>query len=347
MASENKDITDKADRKKDHIEMAFEAVVDKKLLDERFYYEPLLSGHPQGKAHSFSFLGKEMKNPLWVSSMTGGTKWARKINANLAQACAEFGLGMGLGSCRPLLDGSQHYIDFDVRHIIGNEQPLFANIGIAQLQELQSRNEEARLEELVDKLQTDGLIIHVNPMQEWLQPEGDRYFIPPLESISSFLESSDIPLIVKEVGHGFGPESMKALLKLPLAAIDFGANGGTNFSKLEMMRSGDEKRRLYRSLAFVGHSSEDMLQMLNVLVKELGKNCACRQVIISGGVPQFLDGFYLVENSSLPAVYGQAGAFLRNARDDYNTLQKFVQGQIDGYRLADQFLRIRKSLKAG
>lgn len=326
--------------------MAFDSTVDKGQLDERFYYEPFLAGHPsEGRAGSFSFLGKQMRYPIWISSMTGGTKWAKKINHNLAKACREFGLGMGLGSCRPLLDGSQHFEDFDVRDIIGPDQPLFANIGIAQLQRLQKDKAEEKLEALCHDLRVDGLIIHVNPMQEWLQPEGDKIFGSPIESIAAFIESSNTGLIVKEVGHGFGPESMKALLKLPLMAIDFGANGGTNFSKLEMMRSDPQKKEIYKPLSFVGHSAEDMLVMMNNLVDEMGAERKCGELIISGGVKNFLDGYYLVENSTLPAIYGQAASFLRNAREDYSELKKYVKQQTEGYQLARQFLSIRKSLR--
>ena len=93
-----------AERKKDHIELAFRSQIDKQDLDSRFYYEPLLSGHPErGSLPGFEFLGKSLKAPLWVSSMTGGTEMAKTINQNLARACKDFGIGMGLGSCRSIL----------------------------------------------------------------------------------------------------------------------------------------------------------------------------------------------------------------------------------------------------
>jgi isopentenyl-diphosphate delta-isomerase len=88
-------------RKHDHIELAFQSQVGAALLDDRFFYEPLLAAHPQpGSLPAIPFLGTSLRAPLWVSSMTGGTALARTINRNLARACAEFGMGMGLGSCR-------------------------------------------------------------------------------------------------------------------------------------------------------------------------------------------------------------------------------------------------------
>ncbi|RMG80710.1 MAG: type 2 isopentenyl-diphosphate Delta-isomerase, partial [Bacteroidetes bacterium] len=328
-----------AERKKDHIELAFRSQVLSGELDDRFYYEPLLSAHPQG-AHfePFSFLGKAMRVPVWVSSMTGGTAEAKTINHNLARACRDFGMGMGLGSCRVLLFEDAMLPDFNVRPIIGDDLPLFANLGIAQLEQLSGQNDWRRVRELLDKLSADGLIIHVNPLQEWLQPEGDRFQKPPLETIQECLEKLDCPLIVKEVGQGMGYRSLRALFELPLAAVDFAANGGTNFARLELLRSDPEKQAIYASLAHVGHSAEEMVDMTNEIVAALGAGLRCREVIISGGIRSFLDGYYLTEKLSLRAVYGQASGFLKYARQDYDTLYNYVKTQMDGLALARAFL---------
>ena len=177
-------------RKQDHIQLAFEAQVASAALDERFYYEPLLAAHPKaGDDTSFEFLGKTMRAPLWVSSMTGGTEYASRINKNLARAAAEFGFGMGLGSCRGLLTSDEYLADFDVRAIIGPDLPLYANLGIAQLEVLLAEKKLHLITELVNKLRVDGLIIHVNPLQEWLQPEGDQFAHPPLDTIRRMLDA--------------------------------------------------------------------------------------------------------------------------------------------------------------
>ena len=129
-------------RKQDHIEMAFASQVIQQELDHRFYYEPLLNPHPQKTDLSLDFLDKSMKVPIWVSSMTGGTKMARIINHNLARACGEFGMGMGLGSCRSLLYSDEYLPDFAVRSLIGPDYPLFANLGIAQLEQLIAKDKQ-------------------------------------------------------------------------------------------------------------------------------------------------------------------------------------------------------------
>ena len=332
-----------AERKQDHIELAFESQVSSQNLDRRFYYEPLLAPHPEGnQLPPTRMLGKTLHVPLWVSSMTGGTEWAERINHNLAQACRDFGMGMGLGSCRSILFSDERFGDFDVRDLIGEDQLLFANLGIAQVEEIWRAGRWTAILDMLDRLRADGLIIHVNPFQEWLQPEGDRLQYRPIEVILEALAKLERPLIVKEVGQGMGMESLRALLELPLAAVDFAANGGTNFAKLELFRGSELHRSVYERLALTGHSAEEMLHWTNSLCEELGERRKCRNIIISGGVRSFLDGYYLVEKAVMPAVYGQASAFLKHARGDYQELHAYVKTQVEGLNLARAFLKIRE-----
>ena len=329
-------------RKQDHIQLAFAAQVAANQLDGRFFYEPLLAAHPSASAWPEQpFLGKSLRAPLWVSSMTGGTRMARTINHNLARACGEFGMGMGLGSCRSLLRSNEHLSDFYVRPLMGEDLPLFANLGIAQVEQLLAQGEMALIRELVAKLEADGLIVHVNPLQEWLQPEGDRFRRAPIETIAELLALADFPIIVKEVGQGMGRESLRALMRLPLAAIDFAASGGTNFAKLELARSSAAQRELYGALAHVGHSATDMVGLANALLADMGEAAQCRQFIISGGIRSFLDGYYCIEKLRAPSVYGQASAFLKHAQGDYAELRAFVASQIEGLALAKAFLVVR------
>lgn len=330
-------------RKKDHIELAFQSQILEVDKDNRFFYEPILSGHPGLEPFgSVPFLGKELQVPIWVSSMTGGTELAGTINKNLARACRDFGMGMGLGSCRSLLDSDAYLADFDVRSVMGDNLPLYANLGIAQVAALLAERKEKKIVEMLDKLQADGLIVHVNPMQEWLQPEGDHIQAKPIQVIGALLEKIDRPIIVKEVGQGMGIESLKALLSLPLAAVEFAAFGGTNFALLELLRADPRRRAVYEQLARVGHTASEMVEMVNSLVNSAGETIQCRQLIISGGIQTFLDGYYLIERSMLPSVYGQASAFLKHARGNYDQLHAHVSGQIEGLKVAKAFLRARK-----
>ena len=308
-------------------------------MDRRFHYEPMLKAHPEGGLKPFTFLGKEHRIPMWVSSMTGGTRLAGTINRNLARACHEFGMGMGLGSCRIIMEDDTYFEDFNMRKIIGDHLPLWANLGIAQIEELITRKKISRATRLVEKLQADGLIIHVNPMQEWFQPEGDILSRPPLESIQRFMDRFSYPVIVKEVGQGIGPGSLRQLLQLPVQAIEFAAFGGTNFARVELLRDEKASRELYEPLSYVGEDVYSMLDYVNKIITT--EEPACRELIISGGVKTFLDGYYLVRKSVLPAVYGMASTFLRYAREDYEQLRDFVHSQVKGLEMAYAYLTVR------
>jgi len=325
-------------RKKDHIDLAFKSQTGIQQIDDRFYYEPMLAAHPAEGLRPFTFLGKEMRTPLWVSSMTGGTRMAGTINRNLARACREYGMGMGLGSTRILLEDNTHLEDFNMRPIIG-DMPLWANLGIAQVEDLLENGKTGMAVELVKKLEADGMIIHVNPMQEWFQPEGDIIKHPPIETIKRFLDSFPYPVIVKEVGQGMGPASLAELMKLPLEAIEFAAFGGTNFARVELMRDENAQEALFKPLSYVGESAESMVGYANEIVEST--EVAAKGLIISGGIKNFLDGYYYISKSKMPAIYGMASEFLKYAMEDYDTLRNFVAGQVKGLEMATAYLKVK------
>ncbi len=337
----NEMVPDDSQRKSDHINLALKSQTLVNEADNRFYYEPMISAFPHKPLESTPFAGKVMKVPIWVSSMTGGHLSSGKINRNLAMACKEFGMGMGLGSCRMLLSEETYFNDFNVRSIIGDENPLFANLGIAQIEEMVERNETDQLRRLIDRLQADGLIIHVNPLQEWVQPEGNIIHHSPVDTIERLLDKIDFQLIVKEVGQGFGPKSIHRLLQLPLTAIEFGAFGGTNFSKVEIQRNPILKQELHKPFVNVGVTADEMVDLINDMVLS-GNKFICNQLIISGGIHNYLDGYYLTQKSVLPAIYAQASAFLKYSQEDYSVLQQFVTAQIEGFKMARNFLTLKE-----
>jgi isopentenyl-diphosphate delta-isomerase len=329
------------DRKSDHINLALQMQTPVHELDNRFYYEPMISGFPEGETGQVPFAGKILRTPIWVSSMTGGHALSGIINRNLAQACREFGMGMGLGSCRKLLADDSNFDDFNMRPVIGDSQPLFANLGIAQVEELVESKKTDTIRRLVGQLQADGLIVHVNPLQEFFQPEGNIIRRPPVETIEKLLQSIDFQIIVKEVGQGFGPRSLRRLLQLPLAAIEFGAFGGTNFSKIENSRQPVHQRFKYQPLVNVGVTAEEMVGLINGMVNS-GEKIVCNQLIISGGIRNFLDGYYLTQKSVLPAIYAQASLFLKYSRGEYSELQQFIREQVEGYKMAESYLTLKQ-----
>jgi len=327
------------DRKLEHIKLALDSQTKLDEQDLRFNYEPLLAAHPDNLNMSIRLLGKTMRTPIWVSSMTGGTGVSRTINGHIARACREFGMGMGLGSCRKILFDKTHWDDFNFRDEIGDEQPFWANLGISQVEELLLSENIQAIVDLVGELRADGLVVHVNPLQEWFQPEGNRLKQSPLKTIQQLLARVQMKIIVKEVGQGFGPESLRQLLALPLQAIEFGAFGGTNFSKLEMLRGDQHKLEASLPFALVGQSAGQMVDSINQLLKE-NPQPACSQLIISGGIHNALDGYYLTSKSQLPAVFGMASEVLKHASVSYEALSRFLESQIQILSLAHAYLKV-------
>ncbi|MGM0408258.1 MAG: isopentenyl-diphosphate delta-isomerase, partial [Bacteroidota bacterium] len=237
-------------------------------------------------------------------------------------------------------ESDEYLSHFDLRDVIGPELPFYANLGISQVEQAIKQNKIQQIVDLVTKLRADGLVIHVNPIQEWLQPEGDILLQSPIETIQSFLEKSNLKVIVKEVGQGFGPESLKELLNLPLEAIELGAYGGTNFSKVELKRSMPIVNEMLEPFSKVGNNAGQMIDDINAIVKN-SNEVKCKQVIISGGIRSFLDGYYLMQKSQIPSVYGQASTMLRYAREDYEKLREYIQYQLKGLQMAYTYLTIK------
>lgn len=331
-----------ASRKDSHIDLALKS--QNGHTDPRFFYEPMISAHPRADELWATFIGdKKMNFPIWISSMTGGTERSNEINKRLAITAKKFGLGMGVGSARIAIEDSSKEKDFDLRKVLGDEAPFYLNFGIAQVEKFLQNKEIYKLKNLRDILHADGFIIHVNPLQEWMQPEGDRIEEAPVKTIERFLnETSVSPLMVKEVGQGFGYESMKALLQLPLTAIEFGAAGGTNFSKVELQRN-ETKSRFLNSFIQVGHTAEEMVALMNKAVSELGEKRKCSTAIVSGGIKNFLDGYYYIQKANINALYGQASEFLRQALQSQETLDEFIKYQVEGLLLARAYLRIKEN----
>ena len=328
--------TKSSERKADHIRLALESQL--RTSDSRFYYEPLLSAHPSGDLEPVDFSGQTLKAPIWISSMTGGTEMAGEINRSLAKAAGKYGLGMGLGSCRMLLDDDTYLKDFQLRKYIGDQHPLYANLGIAQVQTIINQGRIQSIVDLIDKTETNGLIVHVNPFQEWLQPEGDLILESPIDTLTSLLNKIDIKVIVKEVGQGMGPDSLRALISLPIAAIDFAAFGGTNFSRMEMARE-TNAHPSYDELVYIGHDVSEMIGFYNNLLADSSNSCP--MAILSGGIKSFLDGYYGIQKVNGPAIYGQASPFLKKALEGQEELEQHIEKEIAGYQLAEKFLRVK------
>lgn len=320
--------------KDDHLNYALDAQANFKN-DHRFFYEPLFATHPNEKDDlSLNFLGKKMNAPLWVSSMTGGGQNSALINKRLATTVAKYGLGMGLGSCRPLLDyNNSSFEDFNLRPILGKDILFYANIGIAQVEQLISKGECDQFFEICEKLDVDGIIVHINILQEFFQKEGDRVLKKPIDSLIEFKKLYGKKIIIKEVGQGFGPKSLQAICDAQFSAIDTAGFGGTNFTSLEGKR---DQKQGYQEFQKIGHSS---IEMINFMKKSFKVFPDC---IISGGMSNILDAYYA--NCLYPgnSVIAMASGFLKLATESQESLDEYVSNWIELFSLAQKTLTLKE-----
>lgn len=191
---------------------------------------------------SQTFLGKQLRAPFMLTGMTGGYPDAERINGELASACAELGIAMGLGSMRQALLGNQ-VSTFGVVKQFAGEVPLVANIGGVQaVESVHDDKLDETIGKLIDIIGASAIAIHLNPLQELLQPEGEPRFRGVLDAIQQFVEASPVPIIVKEVGAGISGTVADKLASVGVSIVDVAGAGGTSWAGVEILRQPEEER---------------------------------------------------------------------------------------------------------
>lgn len=188
-----------------------------------------------------AWLGRRLRLPVLIASMTGGAAMARTLNERLAAAAERHGVAFALGSCRIILENRDALSSFDVRRLAPNTV-LLANLGAVQLNYGVSVDDCRRVCDLV---QADGLVLHLNPMQEAIQPGGDRNFAGLLARIETLVKELGRPVIVKEVGCGISGRVARRLASAGVEHIDVSGRGGTSWPGIEAMRGGERGGALY------------------------------------------------------------------------------------------------------
>lgn len=227
-------------RKKDHVDLCINDDVgyEKPTGFDNYYlrHNALPELNLSDVSLDATLLGRNFSFPLMISSMTGGYSDAGQINAQIARFCEQENLPFGVGSQRALLDHPDERNSFS---IVRDEAPsafIAANIGGAQLAEGLTSED---IHVLTDSIRADAIIVHLNPLQELVQPEGDRNFSGVEEGISKLVIQSDVPVIVKETGAGISGEVARRLLSVGVSVIDVAGAGGTSWSKVENRRKKD------------------------------------------------------------------------------------------------------------
>ena len=293
-------------RKDDHLRINLEEDVSFQGLTtglERYHFthQALPELNLEDVRADTTFLGKHLSYPLLIASMTGGSPHAANINRRLAAVAQEFGIGMGLGSLRAALERPETAWTFQVREY-APDILLLANLGAVQLNYGYGPDECRRAVELVE---ADGLFLHLNPLQEALQPEGDTHFAGLVRRIEAVCRALEVPVIVKEVGWGLSEQAARWLVEAGVAALDVAGAGGTSWSQVEMYRSHDAvQREVAASFRDWGIPTAEAVQQARRVAPEL-------PLIASGGLR---DGLEIAKTLALGAdVASLAGPLLRAA----------------------------------
>ncbi len=180
------------------------------------------------------FFYKKINYPFLISSMTGGTEESNNVNLKLAEVAQSLNIPLGLGSMRYALDNDKYYNHLKEIRKKSSSIPLLGNIGVSQLIK---EKKIIKFQKLVDLIESDAFIVHINSVQEYLQKDGEPYFGNLLKCLENLVNKLSIPIIVKEVGAGISIESAAKLLNVGIKGIDVAGAGGTSWAGVELLRN--------------------------------------------------------------------------------------------------------------
>jgi len=298
-------VTQTSRRKADHIRINLVEDVHSGLTNGleryRFVHQALPEIELERVDTTLNLFGKSLAAPILISSMTGGTEAAGILNLRLAEAAQATQIAMGVGSQRVALENPELAKSFQVRRV-APDILLFANLGAVQLNYGLGLDDCHRA---IDMIQADSLILHLNPLQEALQADGNTNFSGLARKIEKICKKLEVPVIAKEVGWGISEQAAKMLAECGVSAIDVAGAGGTSWSQVEMHRAGNDFERQL-AVPFISWGIPTTESIFNV------KRAAPGLIIFaSGGLK---DGLDIAKCISLGATLGGfASHFLKAA----------------------------------
>ena len=306
------------DRKAEHIRINLEENVQFPHLTTgleryRFMHQALPELDLRDIDSTVTLFGKTISAPIVISSMTGGTDTALRLNERLAEAAQTHNIAMGLGSQRAGLRNPATAYTYQIRHI-APDILLFGNLGAVQFNYGYGVDECQRA---VDMIEADALILHFNVLQEAVQPEGDTNFAGLLKRVEDVCHKLPVPVIAKEVGWGFSEKNVRDLANAGVAAIDVAGSGGTSWSEVEYHRAPTAfHARVAAAFADWGIPTADA-------VEYAVKGAPGLPVIASGGLR---DGIDIAKSIALGAIAGGlAGPFLKAADESVDAVDQLIR----------------------
>ena len=320
------EVTDTSQRKADHIRINLEEdvqfpTVTTGLEDYRFMHNALPEMDLAAVDTQVDLFDRTLASPIFISSMTGGTAEAQTINLRLAEAAQNHNLAMGVGSQRALIEDDSLLSTFAVRSVAPDIM-LFANLGAVQLNYSYTVEE---CQKAVDLIEADALILHLNVLQEAVQPEGDILWAGLLSKIEKVAATLSVPVIAKEVGWGISAETAQHLLAAGVSAIDVAGSGGTSWSQVEYYRAPTAfHAKVAAAFADWGIPTAESVRLVRGVV---GRDFP---VFASGGIR---DGIDVAKSVALGAtLVGFAGVMLQAAAqgpDELDETIRVIQRQLE------------------
>ncbi len=313
-------------RKKEHLELcldteAVSSVSGTGLEAYRFIHNALPELDIDELNLGTEFLGKSLKAPLLISSMTGGFDVARKVNRNLAAAAQKIGIAMGVGSQRVAIEEPSAQISFQVRDV-APDILLLSNLGAVQLNYGYTVEHCRRA---VSMIGADGLILHLNVLQEAIQPEGNRNFKGLGAKIGAVCRELAVPVVVKEVGNGISVDAARRLQRAGVRAIDVAGKGGTSWFAVEAQRAAKAGQHADRTFADWGIPTEEALVSVRQALPEMS-------LIASGGIRTGVDIAKSIALGADIAALGQP--LLASALESADKVVEFLSGIIHELKVA-------------
>ncbi len=248
------------------------------------------------------FLGRRLRAPFLISSMTGGPSRAEAINAHLAEAAQALGIALAVGSQRGALEGDGGGGLNQTLRDRAPDTPILANIGAAQLTQGFGVDKARRI---IDMIGADALIVHLNPLQEACQPEGDRDWWGVGAALEALIRKLDAPVVVKETGAGISAATARRLFAMGVAGLDVAGAGGANWGLIEGERASEPSDKAHaQAFADWGIPTAQAIEAARTA-------CPDGLIIGSGGVRNGVDAAKAIRLGA--DVVGQAAGVLQAA----------------------------------
>lgn len=305
------------ERKVDHIRINLEKDVQFPRLTTgleryRFLHSAVPELDLRDVDSSVRLFGKTLASPLLISSMTGGTRLAERLNLRLAEAAQAAGIALGVGSQRAAIKDPNLAETYRVRHV-APDILLLANLGVVQFNYGYGVEECQRA---IDMIEADALILHFNVLQEAVQPEGDTNFAGLLAKIEQVVRRLHVPVVAKEVGWGFSEANVRDLANAGISAVDVAGAGGTSWSEVEYHRAPTAfHARVARAFADWGIPTADAVRYAKAGAPHL-------PIIASGGLRDGIDVAKCIALGAL--VGGMAGPFLKAADESVEAVNGLI-----------------------